>query len=69
MDGGQPIFPISFRELAAVPNGTPPVHYHALLADVPPPTRYREVIVFHSEQIYPEYVLAYQRFEGGSGPL
>ena len=30
---------------------------------------YREVIVFHSELIYPEYVLAYQLFEGKRGPL
>ena len=69
-DGGQKVFPISFRELAAVPNVTPPVHYHALLADVlNVGARYREIIVFHSELIYPEYVLAYQRFEGSSGPL
>ena len=33
MDGGQRVFPISFRELAAVTNVKPPVHYHALLAD------------------------------------
>ena len=70
MDDHKPVFPISFRELAAVPNVTPPVHYHALLADVlSAGARYREVIVFHSELIYPEYVLAYQRFEGGTGPL
>ena len=70
MDDHTPVFPISFRELAAVPNVTPPVHYHALLADVVDKgARYREVIVFHSELIYPEYVLAYQRFDGGSGPL
>ena len=70
MDGGQRVFPISFRELAAVPNVTPPVHYHALLADViSVNARYREVIVFHSELIYPEYLLAYQRFEGARGPL
>jgi hypothetical protein len=53
-DGGQKVFPISFRELAAVLNVG---------------ARYREIIVFHSELIYPEYVLAYQRFEGSSGPL
>ena len=70
MDGGQKVFPISFRELAAVPNVTPPVHYHALLADVVNAgARYREVVVFHSELIYPEYVIAYQRFEGTQGPL
>ena len=70
MDDSRPVFPVSFRELAAVPDVTPPVHYHALLADVlSVGGRYREVIVFHSEQIYPEYVVAYQRFEGARGPL
>ena len=40
----QRIFPVSFRELAAVPGITPPVHYHALLADVlGVGARYREV--------------------------
>ena len=69
-DGGSRIFPISFRELAPVPGVTPPVHYHSLLADVVSVgARYREVVVFHSELIYPEYVLAYQRFEGARGPL
>ena len=69
-DPAQRIFPVSFRELAAVPGITPPVHYHALLADVlGVGARYREVVVFHSELLYPEYVLAYQRFEGGRGPL
>ena len=31
--------------------------------------RYREFIVFHSEYIYPEYLVAYQRYEGDRGPL
>jgi hypothetical protein len=26
-------------------------------------------IVFHSEYIYPEYLRAYQRYEGGCGPM
>jgi hypothetical protein len=70
VDDGSAVFPISFRELAAVPDVTPPVHYHTLLADVlGTGARYREVIVFHSERIYPEYVLAYQRFDGAHGPL
>ena len=69
MDGGFPIFPISFRELAAVPGVSPPVHFHSLLADVMPLARYREFIVFHSELIYPEYVIAYHRFNGSNGPV
>ena len=63
------MFPISFRELDTAAGVYPPVHYHSLLADVSPPARYREFIVFHSEYIYPEYLLAYQRYEGDRGPM
>jgi hypothetical protein len=69
------VFPISFRELDTVAGVSPPVHHHSLLAPdpTPPSVRYREFIVFHSDYIYPEYLLAYQRFEsvGSSlvGPL
>ena len=70
MDGGTKIFPVSFRELAAVPGVSPPVHHHSLLAEMGGAIgRYREFIVFHSEYIYPEYLLAYQRFSGQRGPL
>ena len=31
--------------------------------------RFREFVVFHSEYVYPEYVVAYQRFMGRSGPV
>ena len=51
---------------------SPPVYYHSLLADVMPPNgtkHFRELVVFHSELIYPEYVLAYQRFHGKQGPV
>ena len=74
-DTGRPVFPISFRELDTVAGVSPPVHHHSLLAPdpTPPNVRYREFIVFHSDYIYPEYLLAYQRFEsvGSSlvGPL
>ena len=61
MDRGGSVFPPStIRELAQVPHVTPPVHYHSLLVHVAP---YREVVVFHSDRIYPEYVLAYQRVD------
>jgi hypothetical protein len=57
-----PIFPTSFRELAPVPGVSPPVHHHSLVAEVGGALgRYREFIVFHSEYVYPEYLLAYQR--------
>jgi hypothetical protein len=64
------VFPISFRELDTVAGVSPPVHHHSLLADVIGiGRRYREYIVFHSEYIYPEYLLAYQRYEGDRGPM
>jgi hypothetical protein len=69
-DNGRPVFPISFRELSTVHGISPPVHHHSLLADVMDSgARYREYIVFHSEYIYPEYLLAYQRFDGDRGPI
>jgi len=68
-DTGRRVFPISFRELDTVAGVSPPVLHHSLLADVSPPYRYREFIVFHSEYIYPEYLLAYQRYEGDRGPM
>ena len=33
MDTGAPIFPISFRELSAVPAVTPPICHHSLIAE------------------------------------
>ena len=71
MDSGQKVFAeggkrgaTNTRELAAVPGVTPPVNYHSLLADVlDVGYRYREVVVFHSEYVYPEYLIAYQRVE------
>ena len=61
------IFPICSRELARVQGTDPPVHYHSLLGLAFP--RYREFITFHSEYIYPEYILAYHRFNGPHGPV
>ena len=64
------MFPISFRELDTVAGISPPVHHHSLLADnLDGGARYREYIVFHSEYIYPEYLLAYHRYEGDRGPI
>ena len=69
-DTGRRVFPISFRELDTVAGVSPAVRHHSLLADVVDVgARYREFIVFHSEYIYPEYLLAYQRYEGGRGPM
>ncbi len=70
-DTDRRVFPISFRELDTVAGVSPPVHHHSLLPPdpIPPLVRYREFIVFHSEYIYPEHLLAYQRYEGGRGPM
>ena len=70
MGSGKPVFPISFRELASVPDVSPPVHHHSLLVELGGRVhRYREFVVFHGEYIYPEYLLAIQRFGGQQGPL
>ena len=62
--------PTNTRELVAVPSTQPPVHYHALVAECGKAiARFREFVVFHSEYVYPEYVVAYQRFMGRSGPV
>jgi hypothetical protein len=59
---GKPVFPVSFRELAPVPDISPTIFHHSLLADVfKVGARFREIIVFHSNYIYPEYVIAYKR--------
>jgi hypothetical protein len=67
-DTGEPVFPVirgvdNERELRPVPGiKSPDILHHSLLADVVAVgMRYREIIVFHSEYIYPEYLLAYQR--------
>ena len=70
-DTNRPVFPISVRELDRVDGVSPDVLHHSLRAPDPKPAdvRYREFVVFHSEYTYPEYLLAYQRFEGDRGPL
>jgi hypothetical protein len=65
MDTGKNIFFIGPRELAQVPGVTPPVHYHSLVAERGAViTRFREFVIFHDENIYPEFVLGYQRYNG-----
>lgn len=69
LDGSGSVFASSTntRELATVGGVTPPIHYHALLAETGQRiARFREFILFHGEFVYPEYLLAYQRAgEGG----
>ena len=65
IDTGQPVFPIAFRELAAIPNMTPPMWYHSLVAELGRSLqRYREFVIFHNERVLPQYLIAYQRFDG-----
>ena len=63
MDTGRPVFPQNIRrELAAIPRVSPPLHYHSLVVELGRSvTRYREFVLFHSERVYPEYLIAYQR--------
>ena len=63
MDTQKPIFPLTKRELAQLANTVPPVHYTTLVVEFGPTVkRFREFVTFHSEYVYPEYVIAYQRF-------
>eukprot|EP00966_Prymnesium_polylepis_P042198 980209-Prymnesium_polylepis.1 len=66
IDTGEPIFPSGMdRELGHVPGSNPPVNYHSLQVELGETiTRHREWVVFHHDFIYPEYLVAYQRFQG-----
>ena len=76
-DTGEPIFPVLrgapvTRELAPVSGVQPPVAHNTLIAEDHSrggPYRYREYIVFQNANIFPEYLIAYQRFNGSLGPL
>ena len=68
MDGGSSIFPVTYRELCTVNGVSPPAFHHSLIAEVPA-MRFREFIVFHGEYIYPEYIIAYQRYNNPHGPV
>ena len=58
------------RELAAVPSVNPPTHYHALLGEKGPGhLRHREVVLFHGEYLYPEYLLGVQRLSPKGVPI
>ena len=65
-DTGAALFPVSFRELTAIPGVSPPVMYHSLIAGLGGSlARYREFILFHGEYVCPQYLLAYQRCYNG----
>ena len=66
MDTDTPIFPKVYRELSAVPGVTPPIFHHSLIAELGKEiVRYREFVLFHSEYVHIDYVLAYHRCNGG----
>lgn len=55
------------RELATIPGSNPPIHYHTAIIESGPAdqgfklTRHREFVVYHSDHIFGEYVIAYTR--------
>lgn len=50
------------RQLASIPGSMPPIPYHSLLAETGNVlARYREIVFFSGERIYPEYIIAYRR--------
>jgi ketosteroid isomerase-like protein len=50
------------RELKPVMGSEPPLHYHSLLVERGGRIhRYREFVIYHGDQIYPEYLVAYKR--------
>jgi hypothetical protein len=49
-----------------VPGVTPPIFHHSLIAELGPViVRYREFVLFHSEYVHIDYVIAYHRCNGG----
>ena len=68
MEGGYPVFRpgTGFRELNHIPNVEPPMFHHSLIAELGVKIlRFRELVVFHSEQVCPRYLIAYQRLAPG----
>jgi len=72
IDTGEQIFPINFRELSSVPGVMPPICHHSLIAELGGTMnhklvleRYREFVLFHSEYVHIDYVIAYHRCNGG----
>ena len=66
MDNGAPIFPINYRELSAVPDVKPIIVHHSLIAERGIALdRYREFVLFNSEFLHIDYVIAYHRCKGG----
>ena len=70
-DASQAIFANkSKRELSAIPGADPPgTPYHSVLVEKGGKVkRHREFICMHSDQTYPEYLVAYTREQLDEGP-
>ena len=67
IDTRRSLFPMGYRELAAVPNVVPETPYHSLIVERGyRHDRYREFVLFHGEYVLPVYLLAYQRCQEGA---
>jgi hypothetical protein len=65
MDTGAPIFPVNCRELSAVPGVMPKIFHHSLIAELGKDiVRYREFVLFNSNYVHIDYVIAYHRYSG-----
>lgn len=59
---GRSIWSSEKRELATIMGSSPPVLHHSLVVEIGGRVmRYREFIIYHGDQVYPEYLVAYQR--------
>ena len=48
-----------------MPGVTPPICHHSLIAELGKDiVRYREFVLFHSEYVHIDYVIAYHRYNG-----
>jgi hypothetical protein len=66
MDNDAPIFPVNFRELSPVRGVTPHILHHSLIAELGKDIlRYREFVLFNSNYMHIEYLIAYHRYNGG----
>ena len=67
MDTGAPVFVSddNIGELSAIVGVQPSMDHHSLIAELGRRIhRYREFVVFHSEYVLAEYLIAYHRFNG-----
>ena len=52
---------LNTKELGPIPSISPPAPHHGLVVENRALIRFREILVFHGEYAYPEYLLAYRR--------